>query len=666
MIENAVNRVTYKGDGITTEFAIPFEFIDKEDIVVVVVDPDKNESVLQSDYFIDTEKKTVTYPGYPVGEEPPETERPAILQTGWSLVIYRDIEVTQESSLGDTWPFNVIEKALDKLTMICQDTLYSARRKLKLPESAGDDVDPTLPFPTPGSSIYWNEEGKKLVSGRNPDTAATEAEASAAAAKASETAAAESEEHAAASEAASKASETAAAESESNAADSEQAAKASETAAAESEANAAASEKAAAASQTAAATSEINASASETAAKASETAAAKSQEITLEAASSALQSSNAAEASEQAAAASAEAARSSETAAARSEASAAASASAAKESETAAAQSQTSAASSASAAKASETAAAQSQSSAASSASAAKASETAAAQSQSSAASSASAAKSSETAAAQSKTSAASSASEAALSATKAEEAAAGVGNPVSDVVEVNGKVTVTKSNGDKNEFFAGLNMLQRNKAYAVGDIAYSPNLKSYEYLECITAGTTGDTEPDFSETQTGGVISDGTAQFQIVDQKQDGTDIDALKTELEAVKSSLAAVQTAISDAQNFAIIYPNGGKSSSPASVKVNTRYVENNPFPGYMVMCYPQIKVNNQWGYSGWYEGDSYGAMGVKANLLLPDDKVIVQTGRSYCLGPSYGSGNPFGNANNLSSVPCRVLVYKLGKI
>lgn len=161
-------------------------------------------------------------------------------------------------------------------------------------------------------------------------------------------------------------------------------------------------------------------------------------------------------------------------------------------------------------------------------------------------------------------------------------------------------------------------------------------------------------------------MISDGTAQFKVVDQKEDGTDIDALKSELEAVKSSLAAVQTAISDAENFTIIYPNGGSASKPASVSTNKRYVENNPFPGYMVMCYPQINVNNQWGYSGWYEGDSYGAMGVKAHLLLPDDKVIVQTGLSYCLAPSYGGGNPFGNTNNLSSAPCRVLVYKLGKI
>ena len=46
-------------------------------------------------------------------------------------------------------------------------------------------------------------------------------------------------------------------------------------------------------------------------------------------------------------------------------------------------------------------------------------------------------------------------------------------------------------------------NQLQRNKTYNVGDIAYSPNLPSWAYLECVTAGTTGDTEPDFSTVGT-------------------------------------------------------------------------------------------------------------------------------------------------------------------
>lgn len=51
----------------------------------------------------------------------------------------------------------------------------------------------------------------------------------------------------------------------------------------------------------------------------------------------------------------------------------------------------------------------------------------------------------------------------------------------------------------------AEVHMLERNKAYKVGDIAYSPNLPSYMYLECVTAGTTSAKEPDFSEVTTGG-----------------------------------------------------------------------------------------------------------------------------------------------------------------
>lgn len=136
---------------------------------------------------------------------------------------------------------------------------------------------------------------------------------------------------------------------------------------------------------------------------------------------------------------------------------------------------------------------------------AAKDSETAAAGSASAAADSEANAKTSETNAGQSEANAKASADAAAASAQDAHNVAERIGNPVTGVTEVNGKVTVTKADGAKNEFFAGLNMLQRNKAYAVGDIAYSPNLPSWAYLECVTAGTTGDTEPSFADI-TGGV----------------------------------------------------------------------------------------------------------------------------------------------------------------
>lgn len=85
----------------------------------------------------------------------------------------------------------------------------------------------------------------------------------------------------------------------------------------------------------------------------------------------------------------------------------------------------------------------------------------------------------------------------------------------VQSVTESNGKVTVTKGSGESTTFNAGLNILARNKTYAVGDIAYSPNLPSYLYLECTTAGTTGTTEPDMS-TVSGEIVNDGTAKFTV------------------------------------------------------------------------------------------------------------------------------------------------------
>ena len=88
----------------------------------------------------------------------------------------------------------------------------------------------------------------------------------------------------------------------------------------------------------------------------------------------------------------------------------------------------------------------------------------------------------------------------------------------VTGVEEVaGGALKVSKGDGTTKTVNAGLNMLARNKSYAVGDIAYSPNLPSYLYLECIMAGTTGNTEPDFSNVKSGGVtVSDGTVQFDV------------------------------------------------------------------------------------------------------------------------------------------------------
>lgn len=84
-------------------------------------------------------------------------------------------------------------------------------------------------------------------------------------------------------------------------------------------------------------------------------------------------------------------------------------------------------------------------------------------------------------------------------------------------VTDNNGEITITTSDSSTS-FYGALNLLKRNKTYAVGDIAYSPNLPSWAYLECIQAGTTGETEPVFGGYLS--PISDGTVVWRMRDSR--------------------------------------------------------------------------------------------------------------------------------------------------
>ncbi|WP_303997729.1 hypothetical protein, partial [Megamonas hypermegale] len=70
----------------------------------------------------------------------------------------------------------------------------------------------------------------------------------------------------------------------------------------------------------------------------------------------------------------------------------------------------------------------------------------------------------------------------------------------------------------------SGINILKRNKAYNVGDIAYSTkitsttHLASKLYLECIEAGTSRATEPTLTNVNLNDEITDGTAKFKVYD----------------------------------------------------------------------------------------------------------------------------------------------------
>lgn len=191
MIGAEVNRIVYKGDGITTSFPYTFTVLEKADIVVTLVDKESKKKTLTNDYFIDMDKKEITYPGYAPGEEPAEAERPPVLPAGWYLVIQRKTKIDQQTSLGDKWPFDVTEDALDKITRILQDLDTDSKRHLEISAEASG-IDPMLPSPKANMGFYCDETGTKLVEGLNPNAASESAARSAAAASASETSAAAS------------------------------------------------------------------------------------------------------------------------------------------------------------------------------------------------------------------------------------------------------------------------------------------------------------------------------------------------------------------------------------------------------------------------------------------------------------------------------------------
>lgn len=130
MVISGVNTVTYNGDGITTAWPYTYEVTDASEIRIQLNNADGTAVIVESDYYVDLINSTVYYPGYAPGSEPPEAEQPPKVQTGQTITVYREIPMTQESDLGEKWPFEVIEKGLDKLTMIAQQIDSGTKRTI--------------------------------------------------------------------------------------------------------------------------------------------------------------------------------------------------------------------------------------------------------------------------------------------------------------------------------------------------------------------------------------------------------------------------------------------------------------------------------------------------------------------------------------------------------
>ncbi len=142
MIASAVIKNIYVGNGSTTQFPFTFKYNSADDIKVALYDiPTDVQTDLTSDYYIDTEKNVVLYPGYQSGQEPPSNEQPEVLPSTKKIIIYRETPQSQEKDLGDRYPLTTLERMVDKCTMLVQETKEKIERAIL--SDMGSDTKPS-------------------------------------------------------------------------------------------------------------------------------------------------------------------------------------------------------------------------------------------------------------------------------------------------------------------------------------------------------------------------------------------------------------------------------------------------------------------------------------------------------------------------------------------
>jgi parallel beta-helix repeat protein len=137
-ISTTTSRQSYNGNGVTTEFAVPFRFFANTDLVVQLV----TISTGASTTLTLTTHYTVTGADDEDGGMLTMVTAPAV---GQRLVIRRVIAATQEVDYvaGDPFPAETHERALDRLTMLAQQGEEVNARALVFP--AGDTASGELP-----------------------------------------------------------------------------------------------------------------------------------------------------------------------------------------------------------------------------------------------------------------------------------------------------------------------------------------------------------------------------------------------------------------------------------------------------------------------------------------------------------------------------------------
>ena len=170
-VSGATARVSYAGDGSTAVFAVPFYFLDADDLTVILRDAAGSETT-----WVRNTHYTVSGAGNPAGgsvtvDTDPTDFTPA---TGTTLVILRSVPLTQETDYteGDPLPAATLERDFDKARMVDQQLGEALGRALTFTQGSPSSGI-TMPEPAASKLVAWNAAATALVNVAAADVSLT-------------------------------------------------------------------------------------------------------------------------------------------------------------------------------------------------------------------------------------------------------------------------------------------------------------------------------------------------------------------------------------------------------------------------------------------------------------------------------------------------------------
>lgn len=151
----------FNGNGVTTEFPFAFKVFSSDDVAVYFTGADGVQTLLDVGYTVSLNEDQDSDPGgtvtYPVSGDP--------LASGETLAIIGALSYEQQTDLTNSGRYlpEVVEAALDYITILCQQLLERGDRKLSLP--AGDAGQTDLPTASAraGNFLAFDEDGDPIA-----------------------------------------------------------------------------------------------------------------------------------------------------------------------------------------------------------------------------------------------------------------------------------------------------------------------------------------------------------------------------------------------------------------------------------------------------------------------------------------------------------------------